>query len=302
MRAVPDILELVVTCCGEGAADVRRLSPTKRGLHLLLVVPLDPNTEYEMTLNMAHLRRHWVLAALLLVVGGWYLRDLFAARPVEAQTLAGIHGDRSRIMLGFRVKSGAVQARLPVPWQLHPVHNGPLQGANFIVVLVDRVRDDDPEGKPKSRGAGKIINFVAPAKHPQTAQTASIILSGWASNPDNVPGFFQVYRAATIRVEQLIKSQEGDMEEATDVWEVRDATGSGGLELRLRSRRQLSARTRVRGEVQALSAKDPALWRLHRFDAATDVVKSVPEGSDRVLHYTFHLTAPGYDTLLNGSE
>jgi hypothetical protein len=51
-----------------------------------------------------------------------------------------------------------------------------------------------------------------------------------------------------------------------------------------------------------LSAKDPALWRLHRFDAATDVVKSVPEGSDRVLHYTFHLTAPEYDTLLNGSE
>jgi hypothetical protein len=252
--------------------------------------------------KIAHFRWHGVLTGLLLVIGGWCLMGMLAARPAEAQTFTGVHGDRTRIMLAFRVQPAAMQAWLPAPWQLRPVHNGPLQGANFIVVLVDRVRDDTPEGKSNSRGADKIINFVVPAKHPQTAQTASIILSGWASNPANVPGFFQVYRAATIRVEQLLKSQEGDTEEVTDVWEVRDATGNGGLELRLRSRRQLSARTRVRGEAQVLSAKDPALWRLHRFDAATDVVKSVPEGSDRVLHYTFHLTAPEYDALFNGSE
>jgi hypothetical protein len=252
--------------------------------------------------NMAHLCRHQVLAALLLVVGGWCLRNLCTARPVEAQTLAGIHGDRSRLMLGFRVKPEAVQARLPAPWQLHPVHNGPLQGANFIVALVDRVRDDDPEGHPQIRGADRIINFVAPAKHVQTGQIASIILGGWASNAARVPGFFRVYRAATIRVEQAITGQDGDAEEVRDVWEVQDAAAQGGLELRLQSRRLLGARTRARGEAHAVSAKDPDLWQLHKFEAAMDVVKSGPQGVDAAQHYAFRLTAPEYGTLFDGSE
>jgi hypothetical protein len=252
--------------------------------------------------KIAPLRGHQVLTALLLVIGGWSLRDILTARLLEAQTLVGIHGDRTRIMLGFRVKSEAIQAKLPTPWQLHPVHNGPLRDANFIVALVDRVRDDDPEGKPKFRGADRIINFVAPAKHPQTGQIASIILGGWASNPANVPGFFQVYRAASFRVEQVTKSQDGDVDEVTDVWEVQDTTGLGGMELRLQSRRLVAARTRARGEARAISAKDPDLWQLHKFEAAMDVVKSGPEGIDRVQHYTFRLTTPEYGTLFDGSE
>ena len=255
-----------------------------------------------MIAKIAHLCGHLMLTALFLVIGGWYPRDILAARLLEAQTLAGIHGDRTRIMLGFRVKSEAVQARLPTPWQLHPVHNGPLRDTNFIVALVDRVRDDDPEGKPKSRGTDCFINFVAPAKHPQTGQVASIILGGWASNSARVPGFFQVYRAASFRVEQVIKSQDGDVEEVTDVWEVRDAAGLGGMELRLQSRRLVAARTRARGEAYAISAKDPSLSQLHKFEAATDVVKSVPAGINKVQGYTFRLSAPEYGELFDGSE
>jgi hypothetical protein len=285
----------------KGVAGVLGLSRLNRGLHLLLTALPQTNTGYKMIAKIAHLCGHQVLTALFLVIGGWYLRDILAARLLEAQTLAGIHGDRTRIMLGFRVQSEAVQAKLPTPWQLHPVHNGPLRDANFIVALVDRVRDDDPEGRPKSRGADRIINFVAPAKHPQTGQIASIILGGWASNSASVPGFFQVYRPASFRVEQVIKSQNGDVEEVTDVWEVRDTAGLGGMELRLQSRRLMAARTRARGEAHAVSAKDPTLSQLHKFEAATDVVKSVPAGVDGVQQYTFRVSGPEYGTLFDAS-
>ena len=283
----------------KGVAGVRRLSRLNRGLHLLLTALPQANTGYKMIAKIAHLWGHQVLTALFLVIGGWYLRDMLTARPLEAQTLAGTHGDRTRIMLGFRVKSEAVQAKLPTPWQLHPVHDGPLRDANFIVALVDRVRDDDPEGRPKSRGADRFINFVAPAKHPQTGQVASVILGGWASNSARVPGFFQVYRAASFRVEQVIKSQDGDAEEVTDAWEVRDTAGLGGMELRLQSRRLMAARKRARGEAHAISAKDPTLSQLHKFEAATDVVKSVPSGVDGVQHYTFRVSGPEYGTLFD---
>jgi len=250
----------------------------------------------------AHLRWHRVLAGILLVMGVWGLGNLLTACSAAAQTFIGIHSDRLRITLGFQVKPEAVQGRLPVPWQLHPPASSPFKGANIFVVLVDRVRDDDAEGKPRSHGADRIINVAVPARHPQTAETASIILGGWASTPVNVPGFYQVYRAAAVRVEHALKSDEGDVEEAMDLWEVRDAAGAGGVELRLQSLRKVGRRTRAEGEAHVVSAKDPALWQVHRFQGATDVVRSVPEGIDKVQHYTFRLTALEYGTLFDGSE
>lgn len=238
----------------------------------------------------------------LLILGGWSPGSLLDARPVEAQTLSGIQSDRNRIMLGFRAKPEIIQAWLPSPWQLDPVQTGPLQGANFFVALVDRIRDDDPKGNPRSHGADQIVNFAIPAKHPQTGQMVSIILSGWASNAARVPGFFQVYRPASIRVEQTVKSQDGNAEEVADTWEVRDAAGEGGMELQLLSRRLLVARTRARGETRAISAKDPAVGQLHQFDAVADVVKSLPEGVDRVQRYAFRLDRTEFSSLFDGSE
>ena len=238
----------------------------------------------------------------LLIFGGGCPGYPPAARSAQGQTLHGLQSDRNRVMLGFRAKPEVIQAWLPSPWQLDPVQNGPLQGANLFVVLVDRIRDDDPTGHPRSHGADQIINFVAPAKHPQTGQTASVILSGWASNAARNPGFFQVYRPASIQVEQSIKSQDGDAEDVADIWEVRDAAGQGGMTLHLQSRRLLGARTRVRGEMQVISAKNPALGQRHQFDAIADIVRSVPDGIDRVHHYAFRLDRPEFSRLFDGSE
>jgi hypothetical protein len=252
-------------------------------------------------LKTAHLRWHRVLVGILFVMSGWGIGDLLTACSA-AQTFIGIHGDRLRITLGFQVKPEAVQGHLPAPWQLHPPASGPFKGANIFVVLVDRVRDDDAEGKPRSHGAHRLINIAVPARHPQTAETASIILGGWASTPANVPGFYQVYRAAAVRVEHVLKSQEGDAAEAMDLWEVQDVAGAGGVQLQLQSLRKMGRRAREKGEAHVVSAKDPALWQVHQFEGATDVVKSVPEGIDEVQHYSFRLTAPEYGTLFDGSE
>lgn len=245
---------------------------------------------------------HPVLVSLLLVVVGWNLWDVLAVRSAEAQTFTGVQGDRNRITLGYRVKPEALQTWLPAPWQLNPLGSGPSKGANFLVLFFDRVRDEDPEGKPKYSGTSPVVLFIAPAKHPETGQTASVILGGFASNPAYAPGPYKNFRAATIRVEHTIKSHELDAEEVADVWEVRDATGAGGLELRLQSLRQVGTRTRTKGESNLFSAKDPTVWRIYKFDAATDVVKSVPEGIDRAKTYTFRLTAPEYAKLFDGLE
>jgi hypothetical protein len=84
---------------------------------------------------------------------GWGLWGFLATRLVAAQTFTGVQGDRARITLGFQVKPKAVQQMLPAPWQLNPLDRGSWQGANFLVIFIDRIRDEDPEGKPKYSGA-----------------------------------------------------------------------------------------------------------------------------------------------------
>jgi len=144
--------------------------------------------------------------------------------------------------------------------------------------------------------------LAAPSKHAQTGQTVAAVLDGFASNPAFVPGPYKVFRAATVRMEHTVKIQEVDAGHVTDVWEVRDAAGAAVMEFRLRSLRKVGARTRAKGELNAVSAKDPAIWRIYKDDFATDVVKSVPEGIDRVQAFTFRLTAPEYGKLFDGSE
>jgi hypothetical protein len=243
---------------------------------------------------------HSVLVSVLLTVAS--LWGVLAVQPAEAQTFTGVQGDRHRIYLGFHVKPDAAQARLPAPWQLNPLESGPLKGANFLLVLLERVRDDDPDGKPKYSGTSRVAAYVAPAKHSQAGTTATMVLGGFASNPAYQPGFYKNFRAATVRVEHVIKSHELDAEEITDVWQVRNANGAGGLDLHLESQRKVGARTRSKGEPNVISAKDPTLWRIYKFDAAMDVVKSAPEGIDRVKKYSFRFTDPEFGKLFDGSE
>jgi hypothetical protein len=243
-----------------------------------------------------------VCVSLLLVSLGWGLWSVLAPRPAAAQTFAGVQGDRTRIALGFQVKPEAVQQLLPAPWQLDPVGRGPLKGTNFFVLFIDRVRDEDPEGKPKYSGANRYVTFLAPGKHPQTGQTAAVALGGLASNLTQAPDFFQVLRAATVRAEHTSAGHEVDTEDVMDIWEAREVTGPGEVVLRLRSLRQVSARTRTKGDGLGISAKDPTLWQTYKSEAATDVVQSVPEGINRVQEYTFRLTVPEYSPLFDGSE
>jgi len=247
------------------------------------------------------LRWNLVIVSLLFVVVS--LWAILAPRPVEAQTFTGMTGERDRIVLGFQVKPEAAQGLVPAPWQLAPFPGGPLKGANFLVVFVNRIREDDVGGKPQYSGTNPFIAFIVPVRHPQTKQAVGVLVDGFASNPvGGAPGYYKVYRLATIRVEHSSKSHELDAEEVTDVWEVRDAKGPGGVELRLQCRVNVAARTRETGSVENISGKDPALWRIYKFDQATDLVKSVPLGIDRVKEYSFRLTAPEYSKIFDGSE
>jgi hypothetical protein len=65
------------------------------------------------------LRWWWVLASVVVIGGSWDFGGL-SVRAEEVQTRAGVHGDRLRLMLGFQVKSEAVQQTATVPLAARP--------------------------------------------------------------------------------------------------------------------------------------------------------------------------------------
>jgi hypothetical protein len=219
----------------------------------------------------------------------------------RAQTFSVEQIER-RIVMGFQVDAERLQARLPSPWQLDPLAGGALKGANLFITLVDNLRTENSQGKASIGGTLRFVFFAAPATNPQTGQTVAVVLGGFASNAAYVPGFYKVYSAATIKIQHTTRSLEGGAEEQADVWEVLDGTGKLVLSFRLISSPDAVTRSRTKSEINSISAKDPALWRIYKYDSVTDVVRSVALGIDQIRSFDLRLNSAEFADLLNGSE
>ena len=219
----------------------------------------------------------------------------------HAQTFSVEQIER-RIVIGFQVNAEALQGRLPSPWRLDPLAGGPLKGANLLITLVDNLRTENAQGKASVSGTLRFAFFAAQATNPQTGQTVAVVLGGFASKASYVPGFYRVYSAATIRIRHATKSLEGGADEQTDVWEVLDATGKLELSFRLICSPDAVTRSRTKSEINSISAKDPALWRIYKYDSVTDVVRSAALGIDQIQRLDLRVNSAEFADLFNGSE
>jgi hypothetical protein len=235
---------------------------------------------------------------VLLLVGITSVGNLLWAHSVGAETLTQSTVD-TRIVLAYRVAQTELQKWLPAPWQINPAAAGPSKDANLNVTFVDRLLNQDAEGKPAPGPSYRVVSFAVPAKHPQTGESGPVIARIFNSNPNEVPGFYKVAVPATIQREQMLKGASLEPGAGSESWEARDAAG-GKIELRMQYQRSVPSRARV--ESRPRSGVDPSVWRIYRIDQGVDVVKSVPGGIDRVQSYEFRVTVPELQKLFDGSE
>src|SRR5919108_736992 len=102
--------------------------------------------------------------AVLLLLGLISVGSLSSTRPSWAETLVQQNVD-NRIILAFRVGEAALQGWLPAPWQVTPVATGPSKDANLTVTFIDRLLNQDAEGKPIAGGTTQVVALSVPAKH-----------------------------------------------------------------------------------------------------------------------------------------
>ena len=126
-----------------------------------------------------------------------------------------------------------------------------------------------------------------------------VVIGGFTADTQDVPGPYKNFLHADFRREQTHKMINVEIGEAEDLWEVRDNRGAI-IELRIHYQKALSPRSKV--EQNIYSAADPGFFRIYRVDQAVDIVKSIPDGIDRVKKYQFRIVVPGLSNLFEGTE
>ncbi len=228
-----------------------------------------------------------------------FLIGAFVLVPVtqgKAETLA-LSSLFSRIYLAFSVDQKAAQAWLPDPWKAVSLTKGPFKGANLFVFFTDYFLRQDGEGKPDMGGTFCYAALVAFGKNQQTGEVVTFVTRVYWPYDD--PGIYKNAVKATVSREATIKGVTSAPGTSSEVWKVQDSSG-GAMEFRMDYQRGVPKR--VKREFKAHSNVEPDIFFNYKDDYASDVVKSIPAGKDRVQNYKFQVTISELRKMFNGSE
>jgi hypothetical protein len=201
----------------------------------------------------------------------------------------------SRLVLAFRVNPAELQRWIGAPWQVAPVASGPSKDANLIVTFVDRLLDQDAEGKPVKVPTYRVVALAAPGSNPQTNETGPLLFRLYNSSPDAVPGFYKTAVHATVDREMTLSGSGAALER----WSMRDGKG-GAIDLQVQYQRGTPSRAKSEGRPR--SGSDPKTWRIYRVEQSTDLLRSVHGGGDRVQKLALSVKVPELAKLFDGSE
>jgi hypothetical protein len=204
----------------------------------------------------------------------------------------------TRIVLGLEVPPDRLQSRLPAPWEVAPVAEGPAAGTNVRVVFNDVLLNQQADGSTAPDAASWYVGFIIPARRPDTGEQASLNLRIYTAHPEAVPGKYLTSKLAMIRRHR----HESGVNQAPMIeerFEVFDA-GAIGLDFHLEYPRGQLVRAASRARVRSVA--DPGILRIYQQDELIDQVVSRGAGRDRRQDYRLSVTLPELAALFDGSE
>ena len=239
--------------------------------------------------------RHFMNRSVLFLIGIICASSLALPTIAQAETLVE-STLFFRIYTAFSVDQKAVQEWLPAPWKAVSLPKGPFKGANLYILFGDKLIVQDGEGKPYMGGTYCYVVLTAFGKNEQTGEIAVFVIRIYS--PHGGPGPYKnsvktiVFRGATLQGANL--GGKG-----SEVWKVQDSAG-GIMEFRMDYQRGVPKRKK--GKIKVRSSVEPDFFRIYQDDHATDLVKSIPVGIDRVRDYHFRVTMPELRKMFDGSE
>lgn len=227
-----------------------------------------------------------VLASAVVVAGA-------AAR---AETPVGSNVD-ARVILAFAVDAGDVQPWLADGWTPVAFPEGPLEGANLMVVLIDRALDRDAEGKPKSPSQSRAVALAGLGKQVD-GPAVNLFVYRIYSTPEGYDPYGNA-RHADIARSTATTGPANAGRARSESWSIRP-DGGGTLDIEL----EFTSGTPNWGSAEARphSAVTPEFSRIYRYDQLVDLVMSAPLGKPLTGTFAFTQDVPELAAVFDGTE
>ncbi len=213
----------------------------------------------------------------------------------KAETLIGSNHD-SRVILALSVDPSAAGTLLPDGWSLTSFPGGPLEGANMLMVFIDRHLGKDADGNLSSPPILRGLALVSPATASGSDQmrifVTRIFTTAEGNDPYKNSTLAQITRAASLT------SSGNEAATRTENWTV--AHGGGDLTLSLEYAGGNPAFST--GEARPYSNVDPEFYRIYRYQQLADLAMSVPLGKKLSGEMSLASSIPELAGLLNGQE
>ena len=227
-----------------------------------------------------------LLAALILLIP-W--------SQARSETFMGTNID-SRVIIGLKTQSSAVQDLLPQGWTAIAFPRGPLTGANLLVSFVDGILMVDADGAPLAPASRRAVIFLGLAKQDGGDAVRIYVLRSYTSAPEDDP--YGVNVAADITRSNALTGPANGGRASRDDWSMTAGDGTLAMSLSYTTgKRSWSA-----SEALSYSAANPDFHRIYRYDSITDLVMSTVVGKPTPGDFSLTNSVPDLAAISDGNE
>ncbi|MEM9146016.1 MAG: hypothetical protein AAGC57_07430 [Pseudomonadota bacterium] len=213
----------------------------------------------------------------------------------QAETFDSTIAD-TRTLVAFKVDAAALEAWLPETHRANPYAKGAFEGANLLMMFIDRMLHQNAEGAPKNGGAYRMMALIVPGGHRETGETATYIARVYGPGEGKGP-----YKTAVrSEVSHSVALEGTGREPLSGQHSWRVAHGGGTIAIDVAFTAGVPRRTS--GESLLSTPADASVKRIYRYDQVTDVVLSQPKGIDRTSDLSVSVTIPELKALFDGTE
>ncbi|MEM8740364.1 MAG: hypothetical protein AAGE13_02615 [Pseudomonadota bacterium] len=241
------------------------------------------------------MRRLMHIGAVMMQRAAAAMLGLALAASVQAETFDSTIAD-TRMLAAFKVDETALQTWLPETHRPAPYAAGAFEGANLVMMFIDRMLHQDADGEPKNGGSYRMMALIVPATEIDTGEKTTFIARVYT--PGDGAGPYKTALKADVSHALSLKGTGTEPLSGRHRWRI--AKDGGAIDISVAFTAEVPGRKT--GESLLSSPADPDVARIYRYDQLTDVVLSIPKDIDRTSEVSVTVTIPELAEMFDGTE
>jgi len=204
-----------------------------------------------------------------------------------------------RLQLDFQVADAAIKKVLPAGWETDVATSGGAKDCNLRMIFVDRIAVTGPNDA--ATGTSQFVYLEVPVKKPGAGLAGRMVIDGLTANPNDAPGPFKVYQAATShRMDRTNSAKPGQPVQIVEDW---DFVGPNGAHMGLHLKYERGVPRKGGGELKLFSGADPNFYQIVKISQGLDPMRNVTvPARDLISEFSYTAAGGNLGMLFDGKE